>query len=268
MRRTLHLCAAASLLLLGLAACDADDDSDPTAAPTTTTEESSPEKTTEQETTEDETTEESTEDPTESESEQPSDDTEEPSDTESSGGDSSDPGDAPATEVATIWVDDSWSIEKHDEDVCAGMGLTTSSFSQQDHVFTCGPTAANAMACYYQDGGRTTCIVDPLGKKAIRFDSPTVDNWDGELGEREGDPIPMYVELADGTTCSVAAHDQGKHWNGKFSWYSCDDGSELLTDESIDNTFDREGDTWTVQRSVDKKKPTDTAVKTATFAGV
>lgn len=51
------------------------------------------------------------------------------------------------------------------------------------------------------------------------------------------------------------------------SWYPCADGSELLTDESIDDTFDDDEDTWTVDRSVDQGAPTEMPVKTAVFAG-
>lgn len=268
MRRTLHLCAATSLLLLGLTACGTDDEGgDVTAAPKTTTEATQEEEsTTEESAAEESTTEVTSEDPTES----ASDESGHPSDDESSSEDSSgsDPATAPATEVAEIWVDGTWKVEKQDEDICEMSGLSTSNYSQQDHLFTCGPTAANALACTYQDGGRTTCIVDPIGKQAIRFDSPTADDWDGEMDPREGDPIPMYVELPDGTTCLVAAHDHSKHWNQKFSWYPCEDGSELLTDESIEDTFDRDDETWTVQRSVDRKKPEETAVTRASFAGI
>lgn len=42
---------------------------------------------------------------------------------------------------------------------------------------------------------------------------------------------------------------------------------ELLTDESIDDTFDDDEDTWTVDRSVDQGAPTETPVKKAVFAG-
>lgn len=168
--------------------------------------------------------------------------------------------------IETLWVDDSWSVEEGNDDLCAQGGLTHSNFTQQGNdVFTCGPTAANAMACT-AEAKETTCIVNPVDRKAIRFDSDVVED-PGEIRSRDGDPIPMYVELEGGTRCLVAAHDQSQHWGGKFSWYPCSDGSELLTDEKIQDTFDTEDDTWTVQRSVDKGKPTESPVKAAVFAG-
>lgn len=192
----------------------------------------------------------------------PSSSTTTPSSTTSDGG-----GSGGATNIAQLWVDDTWSVETVKEDLCATGGLTTSAYSHQVELFTCGPTAASVKACTYADGGQTTCITDPVGHQAIRFTSPTVDNWDGEMHERGTGPIPMYVELEDGAQCSVVSHDHDQHWNGKLSWYSCDDGSELLTDESIEGTFDDDAKAWTVQRSVDKGKPATTWVKTAVFAG-
>ena len=76
-----------------------------------------------------------------------------------------------------------------------------------------------------------------------------------------------YVVLDDDTTCAVASHDHGQHWQGRFSWYPCRDGSELLADEMIEDTFDSDADAWTVDRSVDQGKPTSTRVKTAVYAG-
>ena len=172
-----------------------------------------------------------------------------------------------ATTISTVWVDDSWTVEQLTDDLCAQGGLTEATFSKQDEIFTCGPTAASAKACTFADGGKTTCITDPLGRKAIRFTSPTVDNWDGQMHPRGQEVIPMYVVLDDDTTCAVASHDHGQHWQGRFSWYPCSDGSELLADEMIEDTFDSDAAAWTVDRSVDQGKPTSTRVKTAVYAG-
>ena len=172
-----------------------------------------------------------------------------------------------ATTISTVWVDDSWTVEQLTDDLCAQGGLTEATFSKQDELFTCGPTAASAKACTFADGGKTTCITDPLGRKAIRFTSPTVDNWDGQMHPRGQEVIPMYVVLDDDTTCAVASHDHGQHWQGRFSWYPCSDGSELLADEMIEDTFDSDAAAWTVDRSVDQGKPTSTRVKTAVYAG-
>ena len=52
-----------------------------------------------------------------------------------------------------------------------------------------------------------------------------------------------------------------------FSWYGCADGSELLTEEQIADTFDDDEQAWTVERSTNKGKPVETPVAKAVFAG-
>lgn len=52
-----------------------------------------------------------------------------------------------------------------------------------------------------------------------------------------------------------------------FSWYGCSDGSELLTEEQIADTFDDAEQAWTVERSTNKGKPVETPVAKAVFAG-
>lgn len=107
------------------------------------------------------------------------------------------------------------------------------------------------------------CIVDPVGERAIEFDSPTAPQ---QLEPREDEALPLLVELPDGAVCATISHDHDQHWKGMFSWYRCDDGSELLTPETIGETFER-GEPWTVQRSADGGEPEETAVEAAVFAG-
>ena len=165
-----------------------------------------------------------------------------------------------------MWVDDSWSVEEVSDDVCAPGGLSHSSYTRQGNdVFTCGPTAASALACT-AEAKETICITNALGRKAIRFDSDVVED-PGEILSRGGEPMPLYVELEGGATCATISHDHDQHWGGKYSWYRCSDGSELLTDDDIHNTFDSSSDTWTVQRSVDTGSPEETSVKAAAYAG-
>ena len=247
------------LMAVGLTACGSGDPSEPET--TTTTSTASSQTTTTHDST---TTTTSSGEPTTTAAEPTTSTSSAPSSSSTSDGDATG---GRATEIATVWVDDSWTVEQVKEDLCEMGGLTESSFSEQDELFTCGPTAANVKACTYEDGGKTTCITDPRGQMAIRFTSPTVDNWDGQMRERDTGPIPMYVELEDGVKCSVLSHDHGKHWNNRFSWYGCEDDSELLTKETIEGTFDDDSDAWTVQRSVDGSKPTQTAVTRAVYAG-
>jgi hypothetical protein len=169
------------------------------------------------------------------------------------------------TSIETTWVDDTWTIEEVDEDLCA-MGLSESTYSEQEDMVTCGPTAVGAEACAIESGEEMLCIVEPVEKKAIRFTSPSAADPSAEVWPTDETPIPLFVELTDGAVCSTISHDHDQHWNGRFSWYRCEDGSELLTVESIGDTFAR-GDVWQVERSVDQGEPETTDVATATFAG-
>ena len=172
---------------------------------------------------------------------------------------------APATQVVNVWVDDSWKVEEVDEDVCGGSAYQ-SQFSTQDDVYTCGATASSALACLDDESGETaTCIANGQDRIAIHFPHQPIDT--SNVTDREGEAIPLYVELTDGTTCGVLAHDHAQHWDDMFSWYGCSDGSELLTEEDIADTFDDAEETWTVQRSTGKGKPAETPVTKAVFAG-
>lgn len=264
MYRTALTSCAAALLLVGATACGSGEDAgDPptvtvtssvstteggesetstsTTAPSSSTS-SSVESTT------------TTASPTASESDDDGDD-----------GDGGDSGTASATQVVNVWVDDSWKVEEVDEDVCGGSAYQ-SQFSTQDDVYTCGATASSALACLDDEGGETaTCIANGQDRIAIHFPHEPIDP--AKVTERETEAIPLYVELGDGTTCGVLSHDQAQHWDDMFSWYGCSDGSELLTDEEIADTFDDDEATWTVERSTGKGKPVETAVTKAVFAG-
>ncbi|WP_193103915.1 hypothetical protein [Brachybacterium sp. FME24] len=187
---------------------------------------------------------------------------------------SEDPSDPPVAEapqepedtaIETLWIDDSWTVEDLDEDLCS-MGMSETIYSEQDDMFTCGPNAAGADACALEDDEEVLCIVNALDKQAVRFDSPTAADPDAEVWPSEQQPVPLHAQLPDGAICSTVTHDHDQHWNSMFSWYRCDDNSELLTKESIDATFER-GDLWISERSVDKGEPESTRVVTATFAG-
>lgn len=237
-RRLLALFAVPALAA-GLAACGPDDQDSPTT-PT------AQEETTEEEATAEEPTEEATEEETTSV---------EPTEEESG------PEVGP-TSFETMWIDDSWTVEAVEEDLCAMGGGYASPYSEQEDLFVCGPTAAGAQACALEEG-TVQCIVDPVGRTAIEFDSPTAPR---QVDPREGDPMPLLVTLPGDLTCTTISHDHDQHWDGMFSWYRCDDGSELLTTEDIADTFEH-GETWTVQRSTDKGEPESTAVLSAVYAG-
>ena len=257
MHRITSASAAAALLVIGLSACGSGSGSEESAKPTTVTTTVTPSSSATQEEPEESTSTSSSS----STSESPTSTAPE----ETSTSTTSDEGGEQPTRITTVWVDDSWQIEEVSTDVCELAGGYASPYSQQDDVFTCGPTAASALACIDSGGGDTTCITNALGRSAIHFDSPTIA---GEQPKpREGGPIPLYVELPGGARCATISHDHDQHWQQKFSWYRCTDGSELLTDKSIDDTFDTDSPAWTVQRSVDKGAPETVRVATAAYAG-
>lgn len=171
-----------------------------------------------------------------------------------------------ATAFPTLWVDSTWTVEERTEDLCAsGAMVSPYTLTGEEQYIMCGPNAADTKACAIDGPGDTvTCIVDPLQKTAIRFPSPTLASGDAEIYPREGEPIPLYVALPDGVNCAPIGHDHDQHFEGMFSWYRCEDGSELLTPDDIDATFER-GEPWTVQRSRDGLAPETTAVTAAIF---
>ncbi|MCG7311013.1 hypothetical protein [Brachybacterium sp. ACRRE] len=285
MRRVFTFCAASSLLVLGLAACGSDTEEDPPTTAEATTEQSGDDDSPSEETTEadsddadaeiadDEGSETPSEDdsPSDDPSEGQNDDSDEPSDSQD-GDDSSGSTTGGSTSIDTLWIDETWTIEDVDEDLCEMGGKTRSPYAQDDDMFVCGPTAAGALACDMAEGETVAmCITSAVDHTAIRFDSPTAA--DGDMDQGDGDLIPLFVQLDDGSEngiqCSTISHDHDKHWHDKLSWYRCDDGSELLTDELIEETFDRgdDGTSWTAQRSVDKGKPETVPVMDAVFAG-
>lgn len=263
MYRTALTSCAAALLLVGATACGSGEDA---GDPPTVTETSSVSTTEggESETSTSTTApSSSTSSSVESTTTTASSTTNEPDD--DGDGDDGDSGTASATQVVNVWVDDSWKVEKVDEDVCGGSAYQ-SQFSTQDDVYTCGATASSALACLDDEGGETaTCIANGQDRIAIHFPHEPIDP--AKVTERETEAIPLYVELGDGTTCGVLSHDQAQHWDDMFSWYRCSDGSELLTDEEIADTFDDDERAWTVERSTGKGKPVETSVATAVFAG-
>lgn len=276
MNRIMSTVAAAALVAVGVSACGAGEPDEPTTVTTTVT----PTKSASEQ--ESETSGSPSESESSAESASPSESSTATSAAPSGSSSASEPGTAApegtspssttkdegddsgaATAIRTVWVDDSWTIEEPGTDVCEMGGLTPSYYSQQDDVFTCGPTAAGALACK-DSGGTVTCITNALGRHAIRFESPSAGGQD--VGPRE-ESIPLYVELEGGATCETISHDHDQHWGGKLSWYRCNDGSELLTDEQIGETFDTSAKAWTAQRSVDKAEPETVRVETAAYAG-
>lgn len=261
-RRTLAAAAAAPLLVAGLAACGSSEE--PAASEQAPTVEETDEEQSQAEQPEDPEASEGSESP----EDQESDGTEQSEGEES--GDSDDAGETEATGSGTtsvehLWIDDSWTIEEID-DICGEMDLSPAHYSDQEGFFSCGPTAASALACQVEAENLVYCITNAPGRNAISFASDKAAEDAGTMPANE-DALPLQVTLPGGVTCQPISHDHDQHFEDMFSWYSCDDGSELLTDEDITNTFAVEGETWTVQRSVDKGAPEEVVAETVTFAG-
>lgn len=271
-RRTLAA-AAAPLLIAGLAACGSSEEPAATEqAPTVeeTDEEQSPTEEPEDDAEEDSPPAEQPEDSEASEGSGSPEDQESDAPEESEGEESGDSDDAGAagsgiTSVEHLWVDDSWTLEEID-DICGEMDLSPANYSDQEGFFSCGPTAASALACQVEAENLVYCITNAPDRSAISFASDKAAEDAGRMPANE-DALPIQVTLPGGVTCQPISHDHDQHFEDMFSWYSCDDGSELLTDEDITNTFAVEGETWTVQRSVDNGAPEEVVAETVTFAG-
>lgn len=169
-----------------------------------------------------------------------------------------------STVVRYIWPDASWTISAGPEAsrMCQEPEAA-SSFTDRNGYFSCGPTAASLLACQSRGSG-ALCIQNADDRKAVLISGPGVA---GYAGRSIAGPIPFRARLKSGTTCSVASHDHGTHWRDRFSWYRCGDGSELLTRENIEDTFDDDEATWTVQRSRDRQAPEKDTVVWVEYAG-
>ncbi len=170
---------------------------------------------------------------------------------------------SPVTGVEHVWIDDSWEVQEID-DLCAMIEPSPAPYSDQEGFFTCGPNAASALACQVEEDGLARCITSLPDRSGISFTSEQAAATDLPANE---DALPIQVTLPDDVTCNPVSHDHAEHFEDYFSWYACSDGSELLTDEDISNTFSIEGDAWTVRRSIDQQAPEEVVLTTATFAG-
>jgi hypothetical protein len=118
----------------------------------------------------------------------------------------------------------------------------------------------------YESDGSALCIQNIDDKIAAHVKDPMVA---GYAGRPVSDPLPLRVGLANGVTCSIASHDHGQHWNGRYSWYPCTDGSELLTKDAsgISRTFSVSGNAWRVQVSKNRQAPVRQTLAWAEYAG-
>lgn len=142
-----------------------------------------------------------------------------------------------------------------------------SPFAKGRGVFTCGPNAANLLACWTFPAGKVGCIqgTGQLGRKLVTFASDI-----RYTGAAEPNPAPLAVELTDGTTCSTVGHDSANHWQGRNGWLYCTNGRMLLAkgDGTTSGYFDKSNPVWTAD-SVPQNgnvAPTVVRVASATYA--
>lgn len=181
-------------------------------------------------------------------------------------------GSTSATEVMTVWVDESWTVTEQDTDLCeAGGGLMVSPHSTQEDVFLCAQRQEDALACAVEDGIEVVCLTDARQRTAIRFESELAAGTDplpAEVTPRSllDDPIPMLVTLEDGVQCDTMLRLPEHDLNLQAS-FRCEDGSTLVSSDAPSDTFEQ-GDTWTVRRTsgIDAEMET-VAVQQAVFAG-
>lgn len=99
-----------------------------------------------------------------------------------------------------------------------------------------------ALACQVEAENLVRCITIAPGRSTISFASDKAAEDAGTMPANE-DALPIKVTLPEGVTCQPISHDHDQHFEDMFSWYSCDDGSELLIDEDITDIFAVEGET-------------------------
>lgn len=152
---------------------------------------------------------------------------------------------------------------------CPGMfGVADASpFAKGSGVFTCGPNAANLLACWTFPAGKVGCIqgTEQLGRKLVTFTSNLRYS-----GAAEPNPAPIAVELSDGVVCSTVGHDSAHHWQGRNGWLYCTDGRMLLAkgDGTTSGYFDTSKPMWTAQAVPQQGTvaPTVVEVASATYA--
>lgn len=142
-----------------------------------------------------------------------------------------------------------------------------SPFAKGKGVFTCGPNAANLLACWTFPANKVGCIqgTEQLGRKLVTFTANL-----SYTGAGEPNPAPIQVELTDGTVCSTVGHDSANHWQGRNGWLYCKDGRMLLAkgEGTTSGYFDKTTGLWTAQAVPQQGvvAPKTVTVASATYA--
>lgn len=131
-------------------------------------------------------------------------------------------------------------------------------------VWACPPTSAAADACWPTAAGNyVLCLVDPFSRTLSMYSAPGTASPEPSTGA----PIPMALELDDGTRCRAT-------WGG--SWgkrggpvYACEGEQGIWRAPGRPDGIERRTDGWVVDVGSDSG-PTDTPhrVKTAYFVGM
>lgn len=113
-------------------------------------------------------------------------------------------------------------------------------------IYSCGPSALSAPACFAATDGIFYCPLDPLGNQ-VRALELNIELTDGTRGE----PAPWVLELEDGRRCTIRTGGAwGSREDGYVGSYSCEGGPEVvLAPPEGDGSYgvDRSSGRWTVK---------------------
>ena len=199
--------------------------------------------------------------------------TETPTATETSTPSPSETTAGPATEIGEItpynengFLNDGWNVEhSKPEDGEAPADCYESAHGTGPNTVTCGPTAASLGACWLTEDRMQIACLDEYAVGEQNLKHVALDGEAPAETPATEDPIPLWVELDDGSTFA-AVH--GGAWSppeGYLVAYSRADDPEtleeiLVPDDDSAPIFDQSEDLWTV--TVGEDGGQDVATKT------
>lgn len=134
-------------------------------------------------------------------------------------------------------------------------------------IHYCSPTSSSADVCWPRPGGATVlCLIEPW--QQTLYENPAQDAAVAVTAVAE--PIPLALELADGTRCRLR---NGGSWSARTDddslagFYYCDGDASVVWGTQGGSPFDAATDTWTVRVGTSTGPLRTVPVETAYFAG-